>query len=124
MKVISTDNASKALGPYSQAVFAWDTFYLSGQIAINFETGSLVDTNIDEETKQIMRNLFAVLSAAGLTFDNVVKTTIFATDIVYFGAVNKIYAECFSGHLPARSLVQVEALPNGAWVEIEMVAVR
>ncbi len=122
MQVISTKKAPKALGPYSQATLSGNTLYVSGQIAIDPATGNLVDKNIDEETKQIMRNLFAILTRAGFTFSEVVKTTIFVTDIVYFGPVNDIYAQCFPKNPPARSFVQVAALPKGARVEIEMVA--
>ena len=124
MKVIASDKAPKALGPYSQAVLVGSTLYMSGQIAINRETGEFVQSSIEAETEQIMHNLEAVLTEAGYGFMHVVKTTIFATDIKYFDAINGVYAKFFKVDPPARSFVQVAALPKGARVEIEAIAYK
>ena len=124
MQVVSTLKAPKAIGPYSQAVLTGNTLYISGQIAINPETGALVQDNITAETKQIMDNIEAILEEVRYGFINVVKTTIYTTDIKNFDAINAVYADYFTGDYPARSLVQVAALPKGANVEIEIVAVR
>ena len=117
MQVISTDKAPQALGPYSQAIVA-------GNIAINPATGELVLENIEAEAEQVMNNIGAVLEAAGCTYANVVKTTIFATDINDFAAVNGVYGKYFQVNPPARSFVQVAALPKGVHVEVEVVAVK
>ena len=124
MKIIASDKAPKALGPYSQAVLVGTTLYLSGQIAINRATGEFVQNNIETETEQIMHNIEAVLEEAGYGFRNVVKTTIFATDIKDFEAINGVYAKYFKSEPPARSFVQVAALPKGARVEIEAIAYK
>ena len=124
MKVIASDKAPKALGPYSQAVLVGSTLYMSGQIAINRETGKFVQSSIEAETEQIMHNLEAVLEEAGYAFRHVVKTTIFATDIKDFEAINGVYAKFFKVDPPARSFVQVAALPKGARVEIEAIAYK
>ena len=124
MQVISTDKAPQALGPYSQAIVAGNTVYCSGQIAINPATGELVLENIEAEAEQVMNNIGAVLEAAGCTYANVVKTTIFATDINDFAAVNGVYGKYFQVNPPARSFVQVVALPKGVHVEIEVIAVK
>ena len=124
MKVIASDKAPKALGPYSQAVLVGSTLYMSGQIAINRETGEFVQSSIEAETEQIMHNLEAVLTEAGYGFMHVVKTTIFATDIKDFEAINGVYAKYFKSKLSARSFVQVAALPKGARVEIEAIAYK
>lgn len=124
MQVIATEKAPKALGPYSQAILAGNTLYCSGQVAINPATGALVQDTIEAEAEQIMTNIGAVLEAAGCSFANVVKTTIFATDIKFFDAVNGVYGKYFTSEPPARSFVQVAGLPKGARVEIEVVAVK
>jgi len=124
MKAIKTANAPKALGPYSQAMLAGNNLYISGQIAINPETGALVNDTIEAETTQIMNNIEAILEEARLNFSFVVKTTIFVTDIKYFDVVNGVYAKYFKENPPARSFVQVAGLPKGAHVEIESIAVR
>lgn len=124
MKAIHTDKAPKALGPYSQAILSGSNLYISGQIAINPETGIMVLDSIENETEQIMHNIEAILEAARLNFSFVVKTTIFVTDIAYFDAVNSVYAKYFKENPPARSFVQVAALPKGAHVEIETLAIR
>ena len=124
MQVISTDKAPQALGPYSQAIVAGNTVYCSGQIAINPATGELVLENIEAEAEQVMKNIGAVLEAAGCTYANIVKTTIFASDINDFAAINGVYGKYFQVNPPARSFVQVVALPKGVHVEIEVVAVK
>lgn len=120
---ISTSNAPAAIGPYSQAVKAGDTLYLSGQIGMNPATGELVSADVKEQTAQALKNMKAVLAAAGATTDNVVKTTVFLTDMADFQAVNAVYAETFASDAPARSCVAVAALPKGARVEVEAIAV-
>lgn len=124
MKAIATTNAPQALGPYSQAILTGANLYLSGQIGINPETGKLVQTSIEAETEQIMANIEAVLMEARYSFMNVVKTTIFVTDIADFDVVNAVYAKYFKFEKPARSFVQVAALPKGARVEIEVIATK
>lgn len=124
MKAIATTSAPKALGPYSQAIQAGANLYISGQIAINPATGIMVQDSIEEETQQIMNNIEAILVEAGMSFMNVVKTTIFVTDVAYFEAVNGVYGKHFVYTPPARSFVQVAALPKGARVEIESIAVK
>ena len=116
-------NAPKAVGPYSPVVRSGNTFYLSGQVGLNPETMQLVGSGIEEQAQQVLKNLAAVLAAVGLKFQNVVKSTIFLTNLGDFQTVNRIYGEALGGHKPARSTIQVSALPLGAIVEIEMVAV-
>lgn len=115
--------APKAVGPYSPAVKAGNTYYLSGQVGLNPESMQLVGPGIEEQTVQVLHNLRTVLSHLGLSFDDVVKTTIFLTDLANFQTVNKIYGEALGTHKPARSTIQISALPLGAIVEIEMIAV-
>lgn len=119
--IIRTEKAPAAVGPYSQAVKVEQFIFTSGQIGINPLTGQL-RMGIEEQTRQVLANLAAVLQAAGSGMERIVKTTIFLTDIAEFSTVNKIYAEAFTGEPPARSTVQVAALPLGALVEIEAVA--
>ena len=121
--VISTSKAPAAIGPYSQAIRKGDTLYLSGQIGMNPATGELVSADVKEQTAQALKNMKAVLAAAGATVDNVVKTTVFLTDMADFQAVNAVYAETFASDAPARSCVAVAALPKGARVEVEAIAV-
>lgn len=123
-KIISTDKAPAAIGPYSQAVQIDGVLYTSGQIAINPQTGNLAGSTIEEQTKQVMKNLQNILDAAGYTWGDVVKTTVFITDMSSFGSVNQIYGECFSANPPARSCVEVKSLPKGALVEIEVIAAK
>ncbi|MCX6114327.1 MAG: Rid family detoxifying hydrolase [Proteobacteria bacterium] len=118
----SFPDAPKAVGPYSPAVRAGGMAFLSGQVGLNPQTMQLVGAGIEEQTEQVLRNLLAVLSGMGLAFKDVVKTTIFLTDLSHFQTVNKIYGERLEGHKPARSTFQVSALPLGAIVEIEMTA--
>lgn len=122
IKTISAPGAPAAIGPYSHAAFADNLLFTSGQIALDPETGKLAGDDIEIQAKQIFKNLSAVLAAAGFDFSNVVKTVIFMTDLADFATVNKLYGELFSGNPPARSCVQVAALPGGAKLEIEMVA--
>jgi len=123
-KIIITDNAPKPIGPYNQAVIAGNYLFISGQIALNPQNGELVTDEISKETTQVMENLNAVLSEASLTFENVVKTTIFLSDMNDFSSVNKIYGSYLNNSTaPARETVQVSKLPLGVNVEISMIAV-
>ncbi|MBR5734454.1 MAG: RidA family protein [Desulfovibrionaceae bacterium] len=119
--IICSKNAPAALGPYSQAVKAGNILFLSGQLGINPATGELAQ-GVEAQTKQALENLKAVLAEAGATPANVCKTTVFLTDINDFQAVNAIYAQTFATEPPARSCVQIAALPKGACVEIELIA--
>ncbi len=121
-KIISTKNAPGAIGPYSQAVKTGNMLFTSGQVAIHPESGELVMDDVQTETHQVMANLKAVLSEAGMTFDNVVKTSIFLQDMNDFNAVNEVYASYFSSDFPARETVQVACLPKSVNVEISMIA--
>lgn len=121
--VVFSADAPAAIGPYSQAVKAGNVLYLSGQIGMNPATGELVSDDVREQTARALQNMKAVLAAAGATAENVVKTTVFLTDMADFQAVNSVYAETFSSDAPARSCVAVAALPKGAKVEVEAVAV-
>ena len=123
-KVINTKNAPKAIGPYSQAILSGNTLYCSGQIAINPDTGNLVIENITAETNQVMKNIFAVLNAADMNFENVVKCSIFMIDMNDYSAVNQVYDKYFSENPPAREAVQVSVLPKKANVEISIIAVK
>ena len=121
-KPITTDKAPQAIGPYSQAIAAGQLLFLSGQIPLDPATGKLVDGGIAEQTHRVMSNLRAVLTAAGSSFDNVVKTTIFLADMNDFAAVNEVYGSYFENPAPARACVQVAELPMKARVEIDAVA--
>lgn len=121
--IINTTNAPAPIGPYSQAVQAGNFLFISGQIAINPENGELNLTNIEEETHQVMRNLKAVLLEAGLTFNHVVKSSIFLSDMGTFARVNAVYGEYFTSDFPARETVQVSVLPKNVNVEISVIAV-
>ena len=122
-KVIATDKAPKAIGPYSQAIEIDNTLYLAGQIGLDPASGKLVDGGIEKQTDRVMKNLRAVLDAAGYTFDNVVQTQVFVADLNDYKAMNDVYAKYFSDAPPARAAVQA-VLPRGALVEIMMVAKR
>ncbi len=124
METIKTDFAPAAIGPYSQAKVFGDLVFCSGQIPLDPMTKKLVDGGIEVQTRQVFRNVKAVLEAAGVALDKVVKTTVFLQDMTEFAAMNAVYAECFGGHAPARSTVEVAKLPLGAKVEIECIAVR
>ncbi|HOU52524.1 MAG TPA: RidA family protein [Myxococcota bacterium] len=124
MLPVESPDAPKAIGPYSQAIECQPTrlLFLSGQIALDPVTGTLVSGGIDQETRQVLANLEAVLIAGGMDRWSVVKTTIYLVDMQDFGAVNSLYGEFFGDHRPARATVQVAALPRGARVEIEAIA--
>lgn len=124
-KVIQTKNAPAPLGPYNQAILVKDTLYMSGQIAINPKTGVLITENISSETKQVMENLKAVLDAANMNFEHVVKTTIFISDMNDFALINAIYGTYFDeATAPARETVQVAKLPKNVNIEISMIAIK
>tara|TARA_B000000475_G_scaffold203944_1_gene166196 strand:- start:262 stop:699 length:438 start_codon:yes stop_codon:yes gene_type:complete len=120
-RVISTEKAPKAIGPYSQAIQVNNTLYLAGQIALDPLTGKMVEDKIDIQTHRVMTNLEAVLSEAGFSFDDVVQTQVFLSDLNHYKPMNEIYAEYFSNKPPARAVVQA-VLPRDALVEIMMVA--
>lgn len=122
-QVITTPDAPAAIGPYSQAIRVGNMVFTSGQIPLHPQTGEIVGTTAAEQARQVLQNLQAVLQAAGASLQHVVKTTIFLTDLGQFAAVNAVYAEFFPDNPPARSTVQVAALPRGVQVEIEAVAV-
>ncbi|XP_069126088.1 2-iminobutanoate/2-iminopropanoate deaminase-like [Argopecten irradians] len=122
-KIIQTSNAPAAIGSYSQAVRVGETLYISGQIGLNPTSGVMVEGGVVPETQQVMKNMGAILEAAGASFDNDVKATVMVEDINDFTAVNTEYAKHFSANFPARALVQVAALPRGAKVEIDAIAV-
>jgi len=122
-KIISTTEAPAAVGPYSQAVRAGSTIYCAGQIPLDPKTGQIVSQDITDQARRVLDNISAVLRSESLTFDNIVKTTIFLTDLADFQTVNEIYGSYFKKEPPARSTVQVSALPKGARVEIEVIAV-
>lgn len=121
--IVSTENAPKAIGPYSQALLVGNTLYCSGQIPLNPATGALVEGGIVEQTKQVLTNIDAVLSAVNFDAADVVKTTCYLTNLDDFAEFNELYGGFFVGN-PARSTVQVAALPKGARVEIEVLAIR
>jgi 2-iminobutanoate/2-iminopropanoate deaminase len=124
-KIIITNNAPAPIGPYNQAVLAGNTLFTSGQIALNPVTMQLVIDNIEVETQQVMENMKAVLAAANMTFDDVVKTTIFIMNMDDFAKINTVYAAYFDEKTaPARETVQVAGLPKGVNVEISMIAVK
>ena len=122
-KIISTSDAPAAVGPYSQAVRVGSTIYCAGQIPLDPKTGQIVSGGIDVQTRRVLDNVAAVLRVEGLSFDDVVKSTIFLTDLGDFQTVNEIYGSYFKEAPPARSTVQVPALPKGARIEIEVIAV-
>ena len=122
-KAIATTKAPGATGPYSQAIEANGMVFISGQLPINPETGLMPET-VSEQTEQSMKNLQAILEAAGCTFDNVVKSTCYLADMSYFGEMNTVYAKYFSGDCPARAAFAVKELPKKALVEIEMIAAK
>ncbi len=121
-KIIYSDKAPKPIGPYSQAVIIDKFIFLSGQIGISVETGNLVAGGVVEETKQIFKHFKAVLAAANASVDDIIKTTVYMTDLSKFSEMNNIYNEQFTKDYPARATVQVSALPRGACVEIEAIA--
>ncbi len=122
-KVIATNNAPGAIGPYSQAIDTGSFVFISGQIPVNPATGEIPE-GIEAQAAQSMANIKAILAEAGLTMDNVVKTTVFLADMSLFADMNKVYAENFTAPFPARSAVAVKELPKQVLVEIEVIAVR
>ena len=122
--IVTTDRAPAAIGPYSQAIRTRDLIFISGQLPIDPDTGSLVTGDIQHQTRQAMRNLGAILSAAGSSFEHVVKTTLYIADMDQFAAINEIYAEFFTGQPPARACVEVARLPRDAGIEVEAVALH
>ena len=123
-QVLHTDFAPAAVGPYSQAISANNMIFTSGQIPINPASGKIEATTIEEQTEQVMKNLHYVLARGGVAFDRVIKTTCFLADMNDFAAFNSVYAKYFPENPPARSCVQVAALPMGAKVEVEVIAVQ
>lgn len=121
---IQSPDAPKAIGPYSQAILAGNTLYVSGNIAINPETGQMDTLNLETEIRRVMSNLGAVLEEVDMTYENIVKTTIFTTDLKNYKLINNIYGEYFKEKPPARETVQVVALPKGAHIEISCIAVK
>lgn len=122
MHSISTEKAPAAIGPYSQGVVVNGLLFASGQIALRPETGELVGSTIEEQAEQVMKNVGALLTAAGTDFDHVVKTTCFLEDIADFAKFNAVYAKSFGEKLPARSAVGIDKLPKGALIEVEVIA--
>jgi 2-iminobutanoate/2-iminopropanoate deaminase len=122
--IIRTEKAPAPIGPYNQGVLAGDTLYISGQISIDPVTGLLKKKDIQEETHQVMQNLKAILVAANMGFNHVVKATIFIMDMQQFSEINEVYGKYFEGDFPARETVQVAALPKSVNVEISMIAVK
>jgi 2-iminobutanoate/2-iminopropanoate deaminase len=122
-KIISTPDAPPALGPYSQGVRVGCTVYCAGQIALDPKTGHLVSGGLDAQTRRVLDNITAILAADGLSFSDIVKTTIFLTDLADFQTMNEVYGSYFTQTPPARSTVQVAALPKEARIEIEVIAV-
>ncbi|HMK05838.1 MAG TPA: RidA family protein [Ferruginibacter sp.] len=121
-KIINTPNAPAPIGPYNQAVLSGDMLFISGQIALVPGTSDLANADIDIETNQVMKNLKAILNEAGLDFENVLKTTIFLSDMELFGKVNAVYGSYFTSDYPARETVAVKGLPKNVNVEISMIA--
>ena len=123
-QIINTTEAPAPIGPYNQAVMHGNMLFLSGQIAIDPATGEVVKGDIQAETKQVLKNVEAVLHAAGLTFDHVIKTSIFITDMNQFSEINEVYGQFFKENAPARETVQVAALPKFVNVEISVIAAK
>ena len=121
-QVINTNNAPAPIGPYNQAIKTGSLLFVSGQVALKPGNSELSNADIIEETHQVMQNLKSILSEAGMTFNSVVKTTIFLTDMKLFSEVNEVYAKYFEGNFPARETVAVKGLPKNANVEISMIA--
>jgi len=123
-KIIKTNNAPAPIGPYNQAIQTGNMLFVSGQVALDAQTGELVKGDIQTETHKVMANLKAILQEAGMDFSNVVKTSIFLMDMGQFAQVNEVYAQYFTDNYPARETVQVSGLPRGVNVEISMIAVK
>ena len=123
-KIINSPKAPKALGPYSQAIEAHGTLYISGQVPIDVNTGKLVEGGIKEQTEQVMKNIGYILEEAGYTYADVVKSTCLLSDIANFAAMNEVYGKYYTTDCPARAAFAVKDLPAGALVEIETIAVK
>ena len=121
-EIINTSNAPAPIGPYNQAIKTGNLLFVSGQVAIRPSTGEMANSDIIEETHQVLKNLKSILSEAGMDFSNIVKTTIFLSDMSLFSHVNEIYAKYFDGDFPARETVAVKGLPKNANVEISVIA--
>ena len=121
-RIIQTNLAPAAIGPYSQAIRIGDFLYTSGQIALDPESGMFLSGEIEEETEQTLKNISAILQADGLNLENVIKTTVYLSDLNHFARMNQVYEKYFSKNKPARACVQVAALPKGAKVEIDAIA--
>jgi len=121
-KIVSTDQAPAAVGPYSQAIQSDNLVFISGQIPLNPATNS-INGDIQSQTKQVLENISGILSSCGLSLDNVVKTTVFLKDLNDFSSINEVYGQYFKDNLPARSTIEVSGIPKGALVEIEAIAV-
>ena len=124
LEVVATDHAPKAIGPYSQAIGIDGLVFTAGQVALDPKSGELVGKTAAEQTEQVMKNLAAVLAAAGTELGNAVKTTVYLADMADFAAMNEVYARHFGTHKPARSTVQAAGLPKGARVEIDVIALK
>lgn len=122
-KTIQTDQAPAAIGPYEQAVEVGGFLFTSGQIALDPKTGNFLEGTIEEETELVIKNLEAIITASGRTLQDVVKTTVYLADLGHFGQVNQVYEKFFGESKPARACVQVAALPKGAKIEIDAIAV-
>lgn len=124
-EIINSNNAPNPVGPYNQAILAGNTLYVSGQIPINPETGELVSSSIEDETHQVIKNLIAILEKAGMNLENVVKCSVFVSDMNQYAAINSVYAEYFrESTAPARELVEVANLPKFVNIEISLIAVK
>ena len=121
-QAVATTSAPAAIGPYSQAIRAGGLLFVSGQIPLDPTTGVLIDGGIAEQTRQVLQNLGAILTAAGLSFDNVVRTTVYLADMADFAGMNEVYTACFTIPAPARSTIQAAALPRHARIEIDAIA--
>ena len=121
-QAVSTEAAPSAIGPYSQAIRAGSLLFVSGQVPIDPATGVIVDGDIAAQTRRVLQNVGAILDAAGVSFDHVVRTTVFLTDMNDFAAMNEVYATCFTSPAPARATVQVSRLPKDARIEIDVIA--
>lgn len=121
-KIIQSDQAPASIGPYSQAVLAGNMLYVSGQIALHPVSGDMIMSSIETETRQVMENIRSILAQASVSFDAIVKSSIFLSDMAHFTRVNEVYASYFSGNYPARETVQVAGLPKNANVEISVIA--
>ena len=124
MKTIQTQNAPKAVGPYSQGVFVKDTLYVSGQIPFDPKTNALISNDIKDQTRQSLENVLAIVETAGLIKENIVRCTVFMTNLSDFPLMNEVYSQFFGEHKPARAAVEVRRLPKDVMVEIDAIAVK